>query len=225
MKLLNQKNRSIKAVLFDLDGTLIDSMSNHYAAWKSTLNEEFSINIKPNDFYPLEGVNLKKIPEILIHKYKVQIKKIDTRAVIKKKENYYLKNKKLKYYPFVKQTIKLLKKRGIKTAIVTSGLRDRLYKSIPIKFLQEFNVIVTGDDTKVGKPSKMPFVKAMSKIGIKNKNCLVVENAPLGIAAAKNANIFCIALESTLNKRFLKEADLVLPSFNEFYKFAKKNIV
>ena len=54
---------------------------------------------------------------------------------------------------------------------------------------------------QVGKPSKMPFVKAMSKIGIKNKNCLVVKT-PLGIAA--KMRIYFVALESTLNKRFFK---------------------
>ena len=71
----------------------------------------------------------------------------------------------------------------------------------------------------------MPFVKAMERIGVKNKNCLVVENAPLGISAAKKAGVYCIAIETTLNKKILKEADLILPSFHEFYKFAKNNIL
>tara|TARA_Y100000590_G_C15642176_1_gene985407 strand:- start:900 stop:1562 length:663 start_codon:yes stop_codon:yes gene_type:complete len=211
-------NNNIKGILFDLDGTLIDSMNDHYYAWKKTFNFFLKINLKPEDFFVLEGM---KLQNIILHFCKINnidIKKINLKKILNYKEKIYLKKAKFKLYPYVTQSIKLLKKNNIKLGIVTSGLRKRLYDSTPSEFRNNFDVIVTGDDTILGKPSKQPYVKGLKSLNLTSKNCMVVENAPLGIKSAISADLFCIAIASTIDKKFLDEANVIVNSFEELYK-------
>ena len=134
---------------------------------------------------------------------------------------------KFKLYPYVNRCIKDLKKKKIKIGIVTSGLKRRLINSVPKKFLDNFDVIITGEDTKYGKPSKDPFSKGIVRLNLMNKNCLAIENAPLGITSAKKAGLFCIAITSTLDKKYLINADIRVSSFKELFTkiFIKMELV
>ena len=211
-------NKKIKALLFDLDGTLVDTMPLHFNAWKISIKKLYGITIKKKDFYPLEGIKLKKIAPIILKKYGFDTSIINYKELILLKEKTYLEIYKLKFYPSVISSIKKIKQKKIKLGIVTSGLKKRLIKSIPKKFLENFDVIITGDDSSKGKPSKQPFYMAMKKLKLSHDECIVVENAPLGIKSAKNAEMFCFAITSTLSKKYLKEADLIVPNFKSFYK-------
>ena len=74
-----------------------------------------------------------------------------------------LKKTSFKLYPYVNKCIKNLKNDNIKLGIVTSGLRERLINSVPNVFLNNFEVIITGEDSKYGKPSKQPFSSGLKK--------------------------------------------------------------
>lgn len=216
--MLHPSKKKIKAILFDLDGTLVDTMTLHFAAWKKSIKQLYGINIKKEDFYRLEGIKLKKIAPTILKEYNFDTSTINYKQLITLKEKFFLEKYKLKYYPYVLSTIKNIKLRKIKLGIVTSGLKKRLSKSLPREFLTNFDVIITGDDTKQGKPSKQPFYIAMKKLKLSPRECIIVENAPLGIKSAKKAKMFCFAITSTLQKRYLSEADIIVPNFKVFYK-------
>ncbi len=81
-----------------------------------------------------------------------------------------------------------------------------------------FEATVTGDEVKRGKPHPQPFLKALKIMGLQPNDVVVIENAPFGITAAKRAGLFCIALETSLPKKYLTNADKVVKSFKDLEK-------
>ena len=103
----------------------------------------------------------------------------------------------------------------IPIGIVTAGQKTRILETVPGTVLGKFNTLVTGDMTKQGKPFPDQYLMGSASLGIAPEQSIVVENAPLGIQAAKAANAYCIAICSTLESLYLQEADLVVDSFEE----------
>ena len=201
-----------KAVLFDLDGTLARTMEDTFEAWRSVL-AECGINLKPEDFYPLEGTRLNELAERLFKIY--HLEDLDVGELIRKKEKYYLENHHFTLYPGVGELIELLQAKNIPIAIVTSGLINRVNNSVPKGFLEKFDVIITGDEINEGKPSPAPYLRGAEKLGVSPEECIVIENAPLGIESAKSAGAYCIAISTTLSKGYLGEADEVVDHFDD----------
>jgi beta-phosphoglucomutase len=83
-------------------------------------------------------------------------------------------------------------------AIVTGTARHELEVTLPQEILCYFEVVVTGDEVKRGKPDPEPYLTALSKLGVSSDRALVVENAPLGVRAAKAAGICCFAVETSM---------------------------
>ena len=81
--------------------------------------------------------------------------------------------------------------------------------------LREFDVVVTGDDITQGKPSPEAYVLAARELGVLPAECLVIENAPFGVRAARAAGMPCVAICSTLSAHHLQEADIVIDSVME----------
>lgn len=80
-------------------------------------------------------------------------------------------------------------------------------------------MIVSGDDTIKGKPEPDPYNKAVEMLGIEKQDCIVVENARLGVMSAKNAGIFTVGVPTYLEREELEHADIVLHEHEELYRF------
>ena len=199
-----------KAVLFDLDGTLAMTMEDHFKAWQAALLA-YGVEIKLEDYYPLEGLRLHELAKRFSEAYHLEAP--DEREIVKRKERHYLDNHQFTLYPGVEELITLLRSKNIPIAMVTAGLTNRVKNSVPPKFLEKFDSIVTGDGTEEGKPSPVPYLRAAEKLSVAPDECIAVENAPLGIESAKNAGAYCVAICSTLDKSYLEKADEVLGSF------------
>ena len=78
-----------------------------------------------------------------------------------------------------------------------------------------FSVIITGSDVKNGKPHPEPFIKCLKRFNLKPIEAIVLENAPFGIQAAKKAGLKCLALETSLSKKYLYQADQVFKSIKD----------
>ena len=199
----------LRAVLFDYDGTLVNSMQSHYKAWRTVLSN-YDIELQEDQFFPYEG---EKLDSLLARVFKKR--EYDAEEIIRKKDDYFVKNSYFKIYDGVEEFLKLLKSNKLKTAIVTAGRRERLVATAPKEFLDKFDAIVAYGDTKRGKPHPEPFLTAARKIRIHSEDCLVIENAPLGIKAAKSAGMECIAIASTLREDMLLDADLIIHKFDQ----------
>ncbi len=209
-------NKIYHGILFDFDGVLANTMEYNFKAWKAA-TAEFGIKIKREDYFPLEGMPVK---DVVINLFKIYGKNIsDSEKVSVLKDNYFLKIHQFKLYLGVIPLIDALVKNKIPFGIVTAGQKNRILKTVPGTFLGKFNTLVTGDMTPQGKPFPDPYLIGSDALGVAPEQCIVVENAPLGIQAAKAANTYCIAICSTLESSYLHEADVVVDSFDQLRDF------
>ena len=86
------------------------------------------------------------------------------------------------------------------------------YISMPFTGVEMLEAVVTGSDVKNGKPSPEPYLKALKLLRVKAKEAVAIENAPFGVRSAKAAGLRCLALETSLSKEYLKEADAIFPN-------------
>ena len=204
--------RQIKGILFDFDGTLARTMEDNLAAWRAVISD-YGFCLQPEDYYQLEGLRLEEVAAALFRKQKLTVP--DVRELARLKDEHYLKNHRFSFYPGVEVLVDLLELSRIPMGIVTAGVQERLRKSVPAPFLMKFQSIVTCDMTLRGKPHPDPYLRGAKELQLNPEDCLVIENAPLGIKAAKSANAYCIAICSTLRRALLDDADEIVSSFED----------
>jgi beta-phosphoglucomutase len=127
-------------------------------------------------------------------------------------------------FPHALDIIKLIKRRNLKTGLVTGSLRRSVNFMLKDDLLPCFDVIVAVDEIMNGKPHPEPYLTAMAKLESRPDEVLVIENAPLGITSAKKAGADCYALETTLDTHFLKDADKIFKTHESLLKYLEKNL-
>jgi beta-phosphoglucomutase len=136
-------------------------------------------------------------------------------VIVAEKERHYLSHNAFRFYDGALALLGDLRRAGVALALVSGAGRVRLTKTCGADFLELFGVVITGDDVTHGKPHPEPYLRAAEALVVPADRCLVVENAPLGIRAAKAAGMDCVAIMSTLGRPFLLDADLVVSSLDE----------
>ena len=213
---------NIRAVLFDLDGVLLKSMEQHLEAWQHAFRR-YNALVKELDFYQLEGRGVKAVVEILTDKYGIDPK--FRQQILDDKVAYYNNKFQPEFYEGLLSILDLLKKEHIKMAVVTGGYRDRVSQIVNEYFDGYFSAVVTSDDVKRTKPFPEPYLKGATLLGVRPAQCLVIENAPMGIQAANKAGMKVLAVPTTLTKDYLHEADFIADGFVEIEEYLKKNIL
>lgn len=190
-----------------------------FEAWSFAFRKVADVQIKRAEYYLLEGIGVQRTVEILGHKYKVTPS--NYQSIIKLKDDYFRGNYTFTVYDGVYEVINCLKAKGAKIALVTGASKYRILESVPKNFINRFDVLITSDDVFNTKPDSESYVKAAELLKEESKDCVVLENAPLGIQAAKAAGMFVIALRNTLSEYYLSDADLILESINDLLKVIK----
>jgi beta-phosphoglucomutase len=208
----------IKAILFDMDGVIVDSLHYHYLAWNKMFGDRGG-KVSKHTVLLHEGRNSSEILPILMEESGILIPEVEWEIFINKKREYYRSIVNLTYYPKVFETIAELRKRGFKTALVTASAKKNMEQSINGERQKLFDVIITAEDVSKAKPNPDPYLKAQELLGVSVEQCVVIENAPLGIESAKNAGMKCIAVETTLGKDYLQSADFIVNSIEEILSF------
>ncbi|WP_424357457.1 HAD family hydrolase [Methanocella sp. MCL-LM] len=207
-----------KAVLFDLDGVITDTMSLHYEAYRRAF-EKYGIAVSKLDIYVLEGMPSMDVGREIVRVKGAGLDEEVIRKLVEEKREIYraLAVEQAASYPAVPETLQMLREQGIKLALITGSNLVSVRKTLgKVGLANSFDTIVTGDDTPRGKPFPDPYRKGMEKLGIPGENCVVVENAPLGIKSAKAAGAgYVIAVTTTLPPEYLREADDIMQSFAE----------
>ena len=203
-----------KAILFDMDGVIVDSMPYHYDSWLQIF-QSLGIHVDKPEIYQREGEQgLVTISEILGANGK-DLSLADMERLLREKEILFKKMASPRLFSGIEALIRDLKKKGYSLGMVTGTSRGEIDSVLPAHLIQTFDVIVTGDSLERGKPSPDPYLKAMAVLRIKPSEAMVIENAPYGIRSAKSAGIYCVAITTSLPKSYLKEADLVCDSLEE----------
>jgi beta-phosphoglucomutase len=208
----------IKAILFDLDGVIVDSLHYHYLAWDQMF-QKYGSNVTEESVLLTEGMNSFEILPLMLKQTGVDIPVEEHNKFIEDKRSLFRQIAKLTYYPNAFETIAELRKRGYMTALVTACARKNMEKSVDLERQKLFDFIISGDDVPRAKPNPDPYLIAQKTLGLDVSECVVIENAPLGVEAAKNANMICIAVESTLGREYLQKADFIVNEIQEIVGF------
>jgi beta-phosphoglucomutase len=206
----------VKAVLFDLDGVITDTVKFHYEAFRLAFKTA-GINVKPRDVYCNEGMPALDIGKAILEEYNVKISDEELKRLVREKQELFrkLSSGKARAYEGVPETLAMLREHGVKLALVTGSNKKSVMKVIEeVRLDKAFDAIVTAEDTDRGKPHPDPYLKGMEKLGVEKAQSVVVENAPLGVEAARAAGAgYVIAVTTTLPEKCFTEADDVMPSF------------
>ena len=186
----------IKAVIFDLDGVIVSTDELHYLAWKHIADQE-DIEFTKTINHRLRGVSRMDSLEIILENAKKTYSKQEKEALATKKNNYYIELlsslSPKDILPNVFELLNRLKDKGIKIAIGSSSKNAKAILK-QIKLNDIFDVVADGNDIKHSKPAPDVFLVAAKKLGINPKHCVVVEDAVVGIEAAKAANMTAVAV-------------------------------
>jgi len=196
-------------VIFDMDGVLADTGPIHFESWAKMAREDAKVKFTRAFFEETFGQQSIPITRKLVG-HDVDQALVEKWADLK--EQYYreMVKDKLEPLPGAIELIKLLNKNAFKLAVGSSGPLENvelLLTNLNIK--QFFDVIITAEDVKNGKPAPDVFLICAERLNLKPENCIVIEDAPVGIKAARRANMSSIALTTTHSKNELNDADLI----------------
>ena len=190
---LDIPDRAFAGYIFDCDGTLADTMPLHYRAWKRLLDEnggEF-----PEDlFYRLGGKTTEAIIELLNKRGGLSI---DVRAGAERKEEFYLEL--IAEVQGIEPVLLIARQlRGRAPLAVASG-GYRKYVELTLAAIGArdwFDAIVCAEDYARGKPHPDPFLEAARRLNVPPEDCVVFEDSPAGVEAAKAAGMACVFVPS-----------------------------
>ncbi len=207
-------NNNFKAVIFDMDGVITDTMPYHFKAWKTIFASQ-GIKVSHEDIYKREGQKGINSVQEIFNENKVVFSSSIAHNLLKEKEHFFKKIFKRRFIQGSRSLIKLLSAKNYRLALVTGTSRHEAMELLPKDLWDTFEVTVCGCDVQNGKPHPEPYIKALKKLRLKASQAIVIENAPFGIASAKAAGLKCIAIETSLPKKHLKQADVIVESYQD----------
>ena len=180
---------NIKLAIFDLDGTLIDSVKVHSKAWTESC-ESFGYIIPESYFYNLTGMTSKSVGKKLVKDFGISENCID--ELIQYKSKLYFDNiYKIDVFENILEALKDYKSKNIKVALATGSKRQNVLEILRVKDLDLFDFIVTSNELQYSKPNPEAFLKCLEHFNCTSDEAVVFEDSESGIEAAKNANIRC----------------------------------
>lgn len=201
---------SYRAVLFDMDGVIVDSEPLHVAAFQATL-KGYGRDLTHEQY---KQHFAGRTDEAGFSQYFDFIgETVDMPVIMDKKAMAYLElaAAQLVAYPGVIEFIRDLSERETPLALVTGSLRaeaEATLKAFGLAHL--FSVVITAEDIAHSKPNPEGYLKGAKALNTDPADCIVIEDAPSGVSAAKAAGMRCVAVTNTHSKEELREATLVV---------------
>lgn len=206
----------MKAVIFDMDGVLVDSQPYHFKADIDTM-AEYGV-IKDQKFYEaFAGTLTSDRMRILKDLFKLDI---PVEEMVKKREDMILEimaREDIKPVSGIPEFLKSIKNRGLKTAVASSSGYDLIGLILSRLGISEyFDSITSGNDVKRGKPDPDVFLLAAERIGVNPRDCFVVEDSENGVKAAKSAGMKALGyINPTSGYQCLDMADFITDDFKK----------
>ena len=187
-----------KAVFFDMDGVLFDSMKFHASAWIKAMNA-VGIPFTEYEAYMNEGrTGQSTIDGSFNQIFSRDATEEEKQQIYKLKTMYFEEHGVTPVMPYAYELLQTIKRQGLQIFVVTGSgqisLLDNLEQNFPGIFQKE--KMVTAFDVKHGKPHPEPYLMALAKSGLKPWEAVVVENAPLGVESAVKAGLFTIGVNT-----------------------------
>ena len=205
----------IRAVIFDLDGVIVESEDAHIEAERQTF-QEHNVGISAEELHTYTGTMAKVMFTELIAKYKLNT---TFEEINDQKEKILLKllEKDAKPTKGVLNLIQELKLRRIKLAVGSSSTKKLVnYILNKLKLTHVFDRVITAEDIECSKPDPEIFLKAAAELKVKPNQCLVIEDSRLGVEAAKRAGMKCTGYRNPHSgNQDLSKADAIIDDFSK----------
>ncbi|WP_379091084.1 HAD family hydrolase [Pedobacter sp. UC225_65] len=217
--------QKLKALLFDLDGTLIDSEFFHFECWNEILAESGVMLTYEDWLKNYAGIPLPANAKNLVEKYgiKTPLDEIITRRELLTLER--LKTKDVNLMPYVTEVLDFFQSKDLTLALVTSSPRKDVEAIFERNGLSRyFKLIITRSEVSKSKPDPESYNSCVEQLGLKKEECLVFEDTINGIKSAKAAGLTCIAIQqNTADHAKLSIADQLFVDFNEAKNYLLQN--
>jgi len=214
----------LKAIIFDLDGTLVDSLPYHHESWRIFFKNN---NLEENDFSEIlkeykGGGTLELMTSVFGDTY--------TRDELKKmsddKEVIFRDIYKSKVYPIegLNKFLDNLKENNILLSIGSNAIRKNVLMTIEeLGITNYFSSIICGDEVSRGKPDPEMYLKTLSNLKVSKNECIIFEDSIEGIEAARNADIKVVGVTSSQSSEKLKSVG-AFKTINDYTKIRLDNI-
>ncbi len=218
---------SIKAIIFDCDGTLVDSEKSHLTAWQQVARN-YTSSLSYDDYLDFVGGSDTRLAKILA----ARIGHNSAEDLLLQKRNYFLEHLK-KGMPPIESTVEFVRtlfrereRHGLKMAVASAALKHEVLENLKfLGFENLFDIVLSGhedlsdysDPEGVNKPKPYIYQHAAKLLGLSPSECVVIEDSHTGVTAGVNAGCITIAIPSEYSKSHdLSKASLRLDSLSGF---------
>ncbi|MEM9354302.1 MAG: HAD family phosphatase [Planctomycetota bacterium] len=205
---------SERAVIFDVDGVLVDSYTPHYQSWRDAL-KPYGVELTEPEFRRTFGRTSRDILAML---YDGEVTEEELQRLDDEKEALY-REIVADAFPAVDgatELIDALEAAAFKLAVGSSGPPENVNLCLrELGRADKFGAAITGKDVTRGKPDPQVFLMGAERLGVPPARCAVVEDAAAGVEAANRAEMVSIGLTGTATREQLAHADLVVNSLRE----------
>ena len=215
----------LKAIIFDLDGTLVDSLPYHHESWRIFFKNN---NIEENDFNEIYrnykgGGTLELMTSVFGDIYtKDELEKMSDDKEVIFRDIY-----RSKIFPIngLRKFLDNLKKNNILLSIGSNAIRKNVLMTIKeLGITNYFSSIICGDEVSKGKPDPEMYLKTLSNLKVNKNECIIFEDSIEGVTAAKNANIKVIGVTSSQSSEPLKSVG-AFKTIEDYTKISIDNIL
>jgi beta-phosphoglucomutase len=204
-----------EAVIFDMDGTMINNTAYHQKAWLEYL-KQYGIQLSGEEY--LQKVSGKKNDQIVKELFGPSVSPHKIKVISDEKEALYreLYADFIEEVPGLTKFIDKLHKRRIRTAIATTAqLQNRNFALVSLGLEDRFEVILGDEHVRNGKPDPEIYLKTSQELGVAPEKCIVFEDSPPGVQAAKNAGMTAVGVLTMHKTEHLRSADFLIHNFAE----------
>ncbi|MGC8540127.1 MAG: HAD family hydrolase [Phycisphaerae bacterium] len=179
----------IGGLIFDCDGTLVDTMPMHYRAWQTALGEA-GIPLTEDEFYRLAGMPTLQIAQALALEHKSNV---SGEHITHRKEEAYIES--IPGIALIPAVVAIARRENgrRRLSVASGGIHRIVDEQLRAAGLMDlFPIVICADDVEHGKPAPDSFLAAASRMGLKPEQCIVYEDGELGFQAAAAAGMSCV---------------------------------